>query len=227
MFVDRETMLVRHPLEKGIHIIAIEVLSLATLLADDQVLVPVRVRQISIAAVRLVHTLDQAEFFQLFQRAIDRYQPQTGAVSFGLFVHIQRIERERGTCYRLDDCLAGVGQAVAVFFELGKPGLYSHILLKIIFNYITYNLPVKKKAAQIRSCAALRWVFTQALRPADSGIAAISPRVQATGHTSSVEAGLPEDITPGLAAISGAANDQDRLVFGQFVQARCQLLEWD
>jgi hypothetical protein len=132
---DREPVLPGHSLEKGIHIIAFEVLGFAALLANDQVLVPVRVWQISVAAVGLVHALDQAEFLQLFQRAIDRYQPQAGTASFSLFVHVQWVERERGACYRLDNCLAGVGQAVAILFELGEPGLCSHVLLKIIFNY--------------------------------------------------------------------------------------------
>jgi len=65
------------------------------------------------------------------------------------------------------------------------------------------------------------------LRPADNGITAVSPRVQAAIHAGRVVPGLQQNITPGLAAVPGAADHHNGLVLGQFVYPRSKLIERD
>jgi hypothetical protein len=57
VLTNRKSVFISDSTEKGIHIIASEIFSLASLLTNDQVLMPIRSRVVSITTIMLVHTL--------------------------------------------------------------------------------------------------------------------------------------------------------------------------
>ena len=118
-----------------------------------------------LASLRLMHALDEVEFFEFFERAVDRDETKR-AVSFARPVEdLDRGESAYGGLYDLDDSAASAGDAVSVFLQFFQPGVNVHgasfLKLKIIFNSI-----VKKKQG-VKDSTTLLYDFNYARQVCD------------------------------------------------------------
>jgi hypothetical protein len=80
-------------IEEWIKLVAFEQNRLATMSADNQVLVTVPCPDESLAVLGLVDTLDKTQIFELLQCAIDRHQPDVRILLTGSVVNLHRSQR--------------------------------------------------------------------------------------------------------------------------------------
>ena len=80
-------------IEEWIKLVAFEQNRLATMSADNQVLVTVPCPDESLAVLGLVDTLDKPQIFELLQCAIDRHQPDVRILVTGSVVNLHRSQR--------------------------------------------------------------------------------------------------------------------------------------
>ena len=79
-----------------------------------------------LASFRLMDALNEVQFFQLLQRAVDRHQPEVRRPPARRVIDLDRGERPRAVSDGLDDRSPRLGQSVAILIELGKPHFSSH-----------------------------------------------------------------------------------------------------
>jgi len=104
-----------------VEIVAREVFGEAALLANEQVLVSFGGGNEGVTSTRLVHTLNEAEFFQFLQCAIHRHQPY-GRVAFARqSVHFCRAEHALTLRHNVDNDSAWCGQPIAIGVQLREP----------------------------------------------------------------------------------------------------------
>ena len=142
MFADPVAGPFRNGFNERLEIVALEEHHLAAIVTKQQMFVTSARGDEGLAALRLVHALDDVQFLQFFKRAIDRDQPQGPIFLARRIEDFQRGEGMRGFLDRLHDRAASAGEAVAIFLELSQPDICRHecslfLKLKIIFNKCT------------------------------------------------------------------------------------------
>src|SRR5215211_8461944 len=91
-----------------------------------------------LASVWLVDTLDQSLPFKRFQCAIYSDQAQRGMGRARFIIHFDGGEGMCTFSHDLNDGAARVGKAIALFIQLDKPWMFTHVLfliLKIVFIF--------------------------------------------------------------------------------------------
>jgi hypothetical protein len=118
-------------------------------------LMPVACRDERLAALRLMHTLDEVQFFEFFKRAIDGDQTERAIFPARHIEDLNGGEGMHGTLHGLDNRTARAGNAISIFLQLGQPGLCAHLhsflKLKIIFNKYTKQKAGRQEAALLSS----------------------------------------------------------------------------
>ena len=79
-----------------------------------------------LASLRLVYALDEAEFFEFFESAINGDQPESAVFFSSGIEDLDGGDGARGILHGFDDCAARAGDAVSIFLQLGQPGLRCH-----------------------------------------------------------------------------------------------------
>lgn len=130
-------------LHERLQVVAAEIFGATAMPAYQQMLVSTHRRHIRMAAIWLVHALNQARFFQFLQRAIDRRQAQAGVGGSRQVVNLGGRQRS----LRLDQhgyhCAQRVRQTIPLIVKHLQPGMRCHahcakLIMINIFNNNTF-----------------------------------------------------------------------------------------
>jgi hypothetical protein len=126
MFGDPIARLARNGLDELIEIVALKERSSSALTAKQKMLVTLGRRDESLASLRLVNALDQAKFFQLFQRAINGDQSESGILLTRRIIHLDGSQGAVTIGDDLNDGAARVRQPITVILQLSEPVFDCH-----------------------------------------------------------------------------------------------------
>ncbi len=126
MFVDPIARLARNRLDELIEIVALKERSSSALTAKQKMLMTFARRDERLASLRLVNALDQAKFFQLFERAINGDQSEGGILLTRRIIHLDGSQGVVTTGDDLNDGAARARQPIAIVLQLSEPVLYCH-----------------------------------------------------------------------------------------------------
>lgn len=104
-----------------LQIVAFEEGDTTAALAEQQVLVPLTGGDEGLAALGLMHALDQVQFLQFFHGSINCYETQGGVALAGGVIYINGRDGMATMCDRVHDRPASLGEAISVVAELGEP----------------------------------------------------------------------------------------------------------
>ena len=121
MFGDPIARLARNGLDELIEIVALKERSSSALTAKQKMLMTFARSNECLASLRLVNALDQTEFFQLFQCAIDGDQPKGGILIARLIVYLYGGQGAVAGGDDLHDRAARARQTIAIILLLGEP----------------------------------------------------------------------------------------------------------
>ena len=138
MFVDLITRLSGNGTDQCVEVIAFKESHLPAVLAKQKMLMPVPGRDECLAAHWLMHALNEVQFFELLQRAIDRDQTECAVFFAPHVVHLPWSEGAGGFFHRFHHSSSRSGNTVSIFLQLGEPQFSRHnhsfLVLKIIIN---------------------------------------------------------------------------------------------
>jgi len=126
MFSDLIARLVCDGLDELIEIVALEECGSSALTAKQKMLVTFASGDERLTAFGLMNALNQAEFFQLFQRAIDGDQPEGGILIARRIIHLDRGQGALAGSDDLNDCLSRACQPISVILQLSEPAFDRH-----------------------------------------------------------------------------------------------------
>jgi len=126
MFIDPIARLARNGLDELIEIVSIKKSRSSALTAKQKMLMTFACRNEGLASLRLVNALNQAEFFQLFERAIDGDQSESGILIARRIIHLDGSQGAATIGDDVNDRAPRTCQPITIVLQLSEPVLYSH-----------------------------------------------------------------------------------------------------
>jgi hypothetical protein len=112
---------------ESLEIVAFEDCCFTALLAEEEMLVTGRGGDECLTSFGLVDALNQTLFFERFERAIDGDQAQGRMSPASFIVNFDGGDGMRAVRHDLHDSAARVSEAIALFVQLDKPRMFTHI----------------------------------------------------------------------------------------------------
>jgi hypothetical protein len=111
----------RNRIKERVKLVTFKEYRLATILADQQMLVAATRPDKSLAAPGLVNTLNQSKLLKFFKGTIDTHQTQPRTVYAGRIIHFNRGQRTKGAFHRLNNCFARQSEPATVSLQNIEP----------------------------------------------------------------------------------------------------------